>query len=119
MMGDAIEGTVQILRELKQQGTPVYALTNWSTEKFPLAQAKFPFLREFDGMVVSGIEKCVKPDPQIYNILLNRYHLKAQDCIFTDDNPANIEGAKALGFDTVLFTSSQNLRRALVARGVL
>ena len=119
MMGDAIEGTVQILRELKQQGTPVYALTNWSAEKFPLAQAKFPFLREFDGMVVSGIEKCLKPDPQIYNILLNRYHLKAQNCIFTDDNPANIEGAKALGFDTVLFTSSQNLRRALVARGVL
>ncbi len=119
MMGGAVEGTVQILRELKQQGYPVYALTNWSAEKFPLAQAKFSFLREFDGIVVSGIEKCVKPNPQIYNILLKRYHLQAQNCIFTDDNPANIEGAKTLGFDTILFTSSQNLRAALAERGVL
>lgn len=119
MMGGAVEGTVQILRELKQKGLPVYALTNWSAEKFPLAQTKFSFLKEFDGIVVSGVEKCVKPDPKIYHILLNRYHLNAADCIFTDDNSANIEGAKTLGFDTILFTSYQALRAALVSRGVL
>ena len=119
MMGGAVEGSVQILRELKQKGYPVYALTNWSAETFPLAQAKFPFLREFDGIVVSGVEKCVKPEPQIYQILLSRYHLQAKDCIFIDDNPINIKGAQRLGFDTILFTSPEALRAELIKRSIL
>ncbi|MBP5403958.1 MAG: HAD family phosphatase [Elusimicrobiaceae bacterium] len=119
MMGGAMEGTVQILRELKQKGYRVYALSNWSAETFPLAQAKFPFLKEFDGAVVSGYEKCVKPDVRLYQILLSRYHLQAQNCIFTDDNPANIETARRLGFDTILFTTPDELRTQLRARGVL
>ena len=119
MMGGAIEGTVQILRELKQKGHRIFALSNWSAETFPLAQAKFPFLKEFDGAVVSGYEKCVKPGPQIYQILLSRYQLQAQNCIFIDDNPANIQAGKELGFDTILFTTPQELRAQLCARGVL
>ena len=119
MLGGAIEGTVQILRELKQKGHRVYALSNWSAEKFPLAKAKFPFLNEFDGLVISGKEKCVKPQPKIFQMLLSRYHLQAQNCIFIDDNPDNIKGAQTLGFDTVLFTSPENLRAALRQRGVL
>ena len=116
MMGDAIEGTVQILRELKQKEYPCYALTNWSAETFPLAQAKFSFLNEFDGMVVSGEEKCTKPDPRIYQILLERYHLRAQDCIFTDDNPNNIEVACRLG---LLFTTPKQLQLELHLRNIL
>ncbi len=119
MMGGAIEGTVQILRELKANKYRVYALSNWSAEKFPLARAKFAFLNEFDGLVISGEEKCVKPQPQIFQILLSRYHLQAQNCTFIDDNPDNIKGAQALGFDTVLFTSPENLRTELRQRGVL
>lgn len=119
MMGGAIEGSVQILRELKQRKYPVYALSNWSTETFPLAQKRFDFLKLFDGIVISGAEKCVKPEPKIYQILLDRYHLQAQECIFTDDKPANIEGAKALGFDTILFTSPEALRAELQQRGIL
>ena len=119
MLGGAVAGTVQILRQLKQQGYRVYALSNWSAEKFPLAQAKFPFLKEFDGMIISGEEKCVKPQPQIYQILLSRYNLQAADCIFIDDNPDNIKGGQALGFDTILFVSPENLRAELHKRGVL
>ncbi len=119
MMGGAIEGSVKILHELKQRKYPVYALSNWSTETFPLAQKRFDFLKLFDGIVISGAEKCVKPEPKIYQILLDRYHLQAQECIFTDDKPANIEGAKALGFDTVLFTSPEALRAELQQRGIL
>ena len=119
MLGTEIAPTVQILHELKQKNYPVYALTNWSAEKFPIARQKFDFLKWFDGIVVSGEEKCVKPDPQIYHILLTRYHLQAQDCIFTDDNPANIKAAAQLGFDTILFTSPEALRAALVKRGIL
>lgn len=119
MLGGEINGTVQILRELKQNGYPVYALTNWSAETFPLAQAKFPFLKEFNGIVVSGHEKCTKPEPRLYQILLERYHLQAKDCIFIDDNPANVTAAQALGFDGILFTSPEELRTGLHARGVL
>ena len=119
MMGGSIEGTVQILRKLKAKGYPVYALSNWSAETFPLAKAKFPFLSEFDGAVVSGYERCIKPDPKIYQILLSRYNLQAQNCIFIDDNPANIEAAQKLGFDTILFTVPEELRAQLNARGVL
>lgn len=119
MMGGDVKGSVQILRELKQKGYPIYALTNWSAETFPLAQAKFPFLQEFDGIVVSGVEKCVKPEPQIYQILLSRYHLQAKDCVFIDDNPANIKGAQRLGFDTILFTSPEALRAELTKQSIL
>ncbi len=119
MMGGSVEGTVQVLRDVKQKGYPVYALSNWSAETFPLAQKRFDFLKLFDGVVLSGVEKCVKPDPKIYHILLTRYHLQAQDCIFTDDNPANIKAAAQLGFDTILFTSPEALRAALVKRGIL
>ena len=119
MLGGVIEDSVQILRELKQKGYRVYALTNWSAEKFPIARARFDFLKEFDGIVVSGDEKCVKPQPQIFQILLSRYHLQASNCIFIDDNAANIKGAQALGFDTILFASPEKLRTELRQRGVL
>ncbi len=119
MLGGAITGTVQILHELKQKHYPVYALTNWSSETFPLAQAKFAFLHEFDGVVVSGHEKCTKPHPRLYQILLARYQLNAHNCIFTDDNPANVSTATQLGFDGILFTSPEDLRAKLQARGVL
>ena len=119
MLGGVIAGTVQILRQLKQKGYGVYALTNWSAEKFPFAQAKFDFLKLFDGIVVSGQEKCVKPQAQIYRILLDRYQLHASNCIFTDDNPANIAGARALGFDTILFTSPEQLQQELRSHKVL
>ena len=119
MLGGEIAGTVQILRELKQKHYPAYALTNWSAEKFPIARARFDFLKEFDGIVVSGEEKCIKPQPQIYQILLSRYGLQAPNCIFIDDNLDNIKGAQTLGFDTILFTSPENLRAELRQRGVL
>lgn len=119
MMGGAVEGTAQILREVKQKGYPVYALSNWSAETFPLAQKRFDFLKLFDGIVLSGVEKCVKPDPKIYHILLTHYGLRAQDCVFTDDNPANIKAAMQLGFDAILFTSPDALRTAFVKRGIL
>jgi len=113
MLGGEVIGSVQILRELKAKKVPVFALTNWSAQTFPTARKLFPFLAEFDGIVVSGEEKCIKPDPQIYKILLNRYHLQASETIFIDDNPANVAGAVALGMTGIHFTSPQALRTQL------
>lgn len=115
MFGGAIEGTVEILKNLKRAGTPLYALTNWSAEKFPWAKENFPFLNLFDGIVVSGEEKIIKPNPEIYKRLLNRYNLKAENCIFIDDSPANVAAARALGMAGVRFTSPARLKEELSA----
>ncbi len=119
MLDGAIEETVTILRELKAKGDPVYALTNWSGETFPVALERFDFLRWFDGIVVSGDEKLAKPDPEIFHRLLDRYNLRPQDCFFIDDSEANIAAAHKIGFDTHHFTRSSLLREHLVEDNLL
>jgi len=119
MLGGEISGTVEILRNLKTRGYHVYALSNWSAETFPIAQERYGFLQAFDGMVISGEEKLVKPDPLIYTRLLQKYDLHASNCVFIDDNAANISKAADLGFETILFTDPGALRRTLISRSIL
>ena len=97
MIGGAIQENVDWLRELKAQGYHIYGLTNWSAEKFPGVRAQYDFFGLMDGIVVSGEEHLVKPDIRIYQTLLDRYHLRADECLFIDDSLANIEGAKQAG----------------------
>ena len=119
MIPGAIEETVDILRELKRAGVPLYAVTNWSAETFPSAQNRFDFLAEFDGIVVSGEEGVIKPDPRIFRILLDRYDIPAHAAVFIDDNPANADAATNLGIHGIHFRSAAELRRELVALGLL
>lgn len=111
---DAIEGSVAILRHLKRAGVPLYAITNFSAEKWPLATDRFPFLAEsFIDIAVSGEERVIKPEAEIFQRLMRRNDLAAQACIFIDDSPANIAGARALGMEAILFTSPGDLERDL------
>jgi 2-haloacid dehalogenase len=119
MVPGPIDGTVEILAELRSQGTPLYALTNWSAETFPIARPRFPFFDWFDGIVVSGEVKMVKPDPAIYRHLLATHRLRAADCVFIDDSPANVAGAEAAGIRGLHFTSPAQLRRDLARLGLL
>lgn len=114
-----IDGTVDILGELKAKGTPVYAITNWNQDKFRETQARFPFLSQFIDIVVSGDERLVKPDPAIYRMLLDRNGLDASRCIFIDDSLKNVAGAEAVGMKAHHFTSPEALRDRLVAEGLL
>ncbi len=115
MLGDALEDTVAIFKELKESGKfKIYALTNWSAETFPVALARFEFLNWFDGIVVSGAEKMRKPTPEFYHILLNRYAIKPQDALFIDDNYRNILAAEKLGIKSIHFTSATDLHRELL-----
>jgi 2-haloacid dehalogenase len=109
----AIQGSVDILHAIRVAGVPNYAITNFSGEKFLVAREMFPFLNGFDGIVVSADERLVKPDPAIYRVLLDRYSLAAQDCLFIDDSPRNIDGARAVGMHAVHFTSPEQLARDL------
>ncbi len=119
MLGGEIGETVEILRELKNKGESLYALTNWSGETFPIAEERFDFLQWFDGTLVSGVEKMAKPDPAIFHLLLNRYELKAQDCLFIDDSKTNTEAASRIGFETHHFESAAGLRQKLIAANLL
>ena len=117
MRGNAIAENVALLRRLAKR-YPVYGLTNWSAEKFALTKPKFDFFDVFDGIVVSGVEKEVKPEPRIFQILLERYGLKADECVFIDDSQPNIDAAKKLGFTAFRFTTPEKLIADLKTAGV-
>ncbi len=119
MLRDAIPETVQILAELRARGQRLFALTNWSAETFPVAQARFAFLQWFEDIVVSGDVKLVKPDPRIYRLALERNRLRAGSTLFVDDALHNVQAARALGLPAIHFQSPQGLREELVRRGLL
>lgn len=114
-----IQATVDILHALKQAGYPVYGLTNWSAEKFRLFQPTQEFFAWFDEIVVSGEVSLIKPDPRIYNLLLDKIGRKAEECIFIDDSLPNVTAAAQLGFTAIRFESSAQLKSALSDLGVL
>ncbi len=95
------ENNVALLQRLREAGVPNYCITNFSSPKFLLAQERFPFLAGFDGIIVSGDERLLKPDPAIYRLLLDRYRLEASDCVFIDDSKANVEGARTVGMHAI------------------
>ena len=112
MLKGEISETVEILHELRKE-FKVYGLTNWSAETFPIAQQRFPFLQVFDGIVVSGEEKMIKPDPAIFQLLMSRYNIKAEQSLFIDDNIKNVAAARQLGFEAIQFTTADELRTQL------
>ncbi len=115
MLHGEIKDTVLILNLLHSLNKKkLYALTNWSAETFPVAMRRFPFLKLFDGIVVSGSELTRKPYEKIYNILLDRYDIKAEESLFIDDNKENVEGALQVGFHAVHFKSPQLLKAELI-----
>ena len=119
MIPGAIEGTVDILADLRRAGVPRYALTNWSAETFPPQRERFEFLSWFDGIVVSGEEGVIKPDPMIFRILLERYRIAPEEAVFIDDNPGNAAAAASLGIHGIHFRSPALLRRELEALSLL
>ena len=109
-----ISGTVEILKTIKEaRKHRLYALTNWSAETFPWALDNFDFLHWFEGIVVSGVEKCRKPLPEFFEILFDRYNVVPERAVFIDDNLANIKGAQALGLNTITFKDPHQLAREL------
>jgi 2-haloacid dehalogenase len=114
----AIQDTVQILRELHAAGIPLFGLTNWSAELFPVARLRFDFLDLFDDIIVSGQEGVAKPNPEIFKILRERIPVPLERCVFIDDSAANIQAAGRAGLDTILFTDTGHLREDLLVRGL-
>jgi 2-haloacid dehalogenase len=119
MMPGPIAGTVEILAELRERGTPLYGLSNFSAETFPPTFQRFDFLRWLHGMVISGEVGVIKPDPRIYEILLARFAIDPHRAVYIDDVAANVEGARRFGIHGVHFTTPVVLREELVRLALL
>jgi 2-haloacid dehalogenase len=113
MLSGPIDGSVEILRDLRAAGLPCYALTNMETWTYPGRRERYPFLRWFDGTVVSGFEGVAKPDPRVFELLLDRFGLAAADTLLIDDSPVNVRAARELGMQALEFESPAKLRRWL------
>jgi 2-haloacid dehalogenase len=119
MMAGPIAGSVEILTELHAQGTPLYALSNFSAETYPLAFKRFDFLRLFRDVVVSGEVGAIKPEPRIYEILISRNGIDPHSTVFIDDVAANIEAARRFGIHGIHFAGSDGLRVELAELGLM
>ncbi|WP_417675414.1 HAD family hydrolase [Roseibium sp.] len=118
MVPGEVPGSVAILDALNAAGVPLYAITNFSSEKFTEAKGRFPFLASsFRDIVVSAEERLLKPDRRIFETLLTRNNLEAGACVFIDDSVKNVEGARAAGLEAVHFTGADKLRSDLAGLG--
>ncbi len=118
MLNGEIKENVDLIPILKKE-YKLYGLTNWSNETIPIAMKKYGFFKLLDGIVVSGVEKMVKPNRKISEVLLNRYHLVAEESIFIDDNLKNIEAAKEIGFHCIHYSDGTDLKVVLKQMNIL
>lgn len=114
-----LQGTVDLLVPLQQAGLELHGLSNWSSEKFAAVRTKYSFFQLFATILLSGDVKLIKPDPRIFEALLERIGRSASECLFIDDSEENISTARSLGFETIRFESPDQLRRELQQRGLL
>jgi 2-haloacid dehalogenase len=118
MVGGDIPENSKLVYELKPNYR-LFGLTNWAADTFKLVYDQYSFFKEFEGIVVSGTEKIIKPDPAIFNILLKRYQIQSSDSLFIDDNYDNILVAEKLGFKTIWVKEHTDLRIELISAGLL
>ena len=120
MLNGPIEGTLEIFRKLKQiKNLPIYALTNWSAQTFPIARELYPFLGWFDGILVSGEEKTKKPHHRIYHLTAERFQLNPSTTLFIDDSLRNVNAAIECGYQAVHFESPEKLSLLLSDLNIL
>ncbi len=119
MVRGQVDGTVEVVDELRLAGLPTYVLSNASAETWPYGVERFPFLGRFDGVLLSGEVGMAKPDAAIFEELCRRFGLSPATTLFVDDKAVNVEAAERLGFAGHVFTSAGALRTVLVGRGLL
>lgn len=123
MLNGPIDDAVSIFMELVEQRKHgkikgIFALSNWEANTIKIAKARFPFLQHFDGRLISGEERLIKPDPRFFQLLESRFGIVPERSFFIDDVMKNIETAKNLGFQTHHFVQAQALREDLERRSV-
>ena len=107
--------SIEVLNELKLNNYSCYVLSNWSAETFEGMEDDYPFLKKFDGLIISGREKLVKPSLDIYKLAIKRFNLFPEKTVFIDDKFENIEAAKKLQFKTIHLTNPENIKALIQA----
>ena len=118
-IGEPITPVIEILKRVKAAGWPIYGLSNWSMETFPIIRKQHTFFNLLDGYLLSGEVKLVKPDPAIFQRMLDKIGRRPEECVFIDDNPANVVAARALNIVTIQYQSPEQLERELQQLGIL
>ena len=119
MVPGSLEETTVILDQLFSSGQDVTALTNFAEDTFAEAQERFPYLRQFRGVTVSGRVKLVKPDPEIYRLHADTFGLTPAATLFFDDTAVNVEAARAAGWKAERFINAATMRADLARHGVM
>ena len=104
MVGGFFQKTVDVFYKVKNLNYPCYVLSNWSAETYEGMEDQYPFLKEFDGKIISGRDFLIKPDPAIYELAISRFDLIPEETLFIDDRLDNIEAAQKLKFQTIHLT---------------
>ena len=118
MIGGPIPGMLEYVQKLKGASYHVFGLSNWNWDTLSTIIDDYPVIKELEGMVISGLEYVIKPQPEIYRLLLDRYHLEADECLFIDDNIANVQGAENVGIHGLQFTDIEKLKKDLQEMGI-
>jgi len=119
-VGGMLPGMHDLVLELDAAAVPLYAITNFSGEFWPpFRDQETAIFDRFRGIIVSGDELLTKPDPAIYHLALDRFGLRATDCVFVDDRADNVAGAQSVGMEALLFTDAVTLRTDLARLGVV
>ena len=103
MCNGEIAGMLEIIQDLKAKGVGVYGLTNWPAETFEEARRRFKTIASIDNYIVSSYVKLAKPEPAIFKLLLSKFNLKPQECVFIDDRKDNVDAAIALGMSGIVY----------------
>lgn len=119
MLGGVNDATAAVVRELKKRGVPVFALSDWSAETFPLAKSVVPELDLFDDIQISGEAGMTKIDPRAFALAIERFKIDPARTVFIDDAPVNIDNARAAGLTAIRFTGADQLRSELTRLGML
>jgi len=105
MVGGFFQKTVDVFYKIKELNYPCFVLSNWSAETYEGMEETYPFLKDFDGKIISGRDFLIKPDPAIYELAISRFDLIPQETLFIDDRLDNIEAAQKLNFQTIHLTN--------------
>ncbi len=106
------------VKELKANGYQVLVLSNFSNKAYHDCKDVLEFLDYVDGGILSFRDKVVKPEPEIYQLLIERYQLVPQECVFLDDTQRNLVAAEAFGIHTIHFTDREKAIEELKKLGV-
>lgn len=110
--------SVSWVRQFKEKGYKTYILSNYGKRGMEVTRQELPFVEDMDGAVFSYEVKMIKPEPEIYQVLLEKYHLKPEECVFMDDSERNLVAAKQAGIHTILFQSKEQAEQELEKLGV-